>query len=471
MKRFLSACLSVLIICCIVCQLPASAVTFTPNFETQSQAAMLINLDNDQVLYQKNVDKQFSPGSLVQIMVAIVVLENCTDLRTNITVDDALYAQFENTTNPDDLRYAEIEHGDIFSVEELLYAMMLTSSCEASVVLANHFGDGNIAAFVGKMNEKAAELGCTQTHFTNVTGLPTQTQLTTVRDLSVMTKYALSLGRFEEISTAASFTPYTPNFDNHEVGWTWTHSNTMMQSSSNYYMEGVKGIKTANLTDQGRSIICKAARDGNTYLAILLAAPFDDLEGNLQFYHLEDAKALFNWAFTHFSYQTILSENTELGQISVQNGDGVDYVLVKPASSYMTLWYDTADTAAIVQDVKLDENVSAPVEVGEKLGTVTLKYSGEVIATVDLVATSAVELSKFKYYLALVQHFPKTSWLWRSVLVSLLLCAIYIAVCVYSHVCYKQKLKPIEPVHLKPRVAAVKKEASKAPRKPKKKEE
>ncbi len=462
MKKFLSLCMSVLILCTFCVQMPASAVNFTPNFEIQSEAALLINLDTDTVLYQKNANSQYMPGSLVQIMAAIVVLENCNDLSTNITADSALYSSFTNTEYPDDIRYAEIKSGDVLSVEELLYAMLLTSSCEASVLLANHFGNGSISAFVAKMNEKAAALGCTQTQFTNVTGLYDPTQRTTANDLAIITKYALSLGRFESIATAASFKPYTPNLERHDVSWTWTHSNTMMQDTSSYYMEGVKGIKTANLSAQGRSIICEASRDGNTYLTILLAAPFEDGEGNLQFYHLSDAAALFKWAFNHFTYQTILSESTELGQISVQNGDGVDYVLVKPESAYMTLWYDMADAASIVQEVSLYENVSAPVKAGDKLGTVTLKFSGEVIDTIDLVATSDVELSAFKYYLALVTHFPKTPWMTTAILVSLLLCAIYIALCIYSHICYKQRLKPIQPVHLKPRASAVKKEAGKA---------
>lgn len=462
MKKILSICMSVLLLFCFCTSIPVKAVSFTPNFEINSEAAMLINLDTDAVLYHKNADTQYMPGSLVQIMAAVVVLENCTDLSTNITVDSSLYSYFTNSEYPDDVRTADIKNGDVLSVEELLYAMLLTSSCEASVLLAAHFGGGSVENFVTMMNDKAEELGCTNTNFTNVTGLYSAAQTTTVNDLAIITKYALTVGKFEEIATAGSFKPYTPNLERHDVDWTWTHSNTMMQSSSSYYLEGAKGIKTANLTAQGRNIICEASRDGNTYLVILMAAPFDDSEGNLQYYHLTDASALFRWAFNHFDYKTLLSENTELGQITVKNGDGVDYVLVKPESAYMALWYDMADSASIVQEVSLYENVSAPVKAGDKLGTVTLKFSGEVIDTIDLVATSDVKLSTFKYYLALITHFPKTSWLMKAVMISLVLCAIYIALCVYSHISYKQRLKPIQPVHLKPRASAVKKEAGKA---------
>ena len=144
----------------------------------------------------------------------------------------------------------------------------------------------------------------------------------------------------------------------------------------------------------------------------------------------------------------------------------MDYVLVKPASSFGTLWYDMADAASITQELELEENVSAPIQAGEKLGTVTLKFSGEEITTVDLVATSSVELSKFKYYTALIQHFPKTEWLTRAILFSVLLSAIYIALCVYSHILYLNRKKPLRPIYLHPNSAAVKKDAARRPRRP-----
>lgn len=460
MKKLLSLCMSMLILCLFCTELRGNALNFTPNFEIHSDAAMLLNLDTDTVLYQKNADKQYMAGSMAQIMTAIVVLENCSDLSMNITANSNLYTQFTTTEYPDDVRYADIKDGDILSVEELLYAMMLTSSAEAAVLLADHFGNGSVPDFVAMMNEKAKALGCTQTYFTNPTGIYNPSQKTSANDLAIMTKYALSLGKFETIATAETFTPYTPNKENHTPDWSWSHSNTMMQATSPYYVTGVKGIKTSNLTAQGRSIICEASQDGNTYLAILLAAPFEDADGDLQYYHQLDACNLLEWVFGHFDYQTILSESTELGQIKVANGEGSDYVLVKPAQTFTTLWYDAADMSSIVQEVVLDENVSAPVNKGEKLGVVTLKFAGEQIASIDLVATSDVKLSSFKYYMGLIQHFPKSDWLLKAVIISLLLCAIYVALCVYAHVCYKQRLKPVTPVHLKPKASAVKREAA-----------
>ncbi|HAJ96504.1 MAG TPA: D-alanyl-D-alanine carboxypeptidase [Ruminococcus sp.] len=465
MKKIFSALLSIVVVCCFCVNMSAKAIMFTPTFDIKSAAALVVNLDTKDVLYQKNADTQYMPGSLVQIMEAVVVLENCSNLSMHITVNPSLYTNIE-TEYPDDIRYAGIKDGDTFTVEELLYAMILTSSCEASIMLANQFGNGSIPNFIAMMNDKAYDLGCTQTNFTNVTGIYDIAQKTTANDMALITEYALSIGKFESIATSSAFTPYSPNLDRHEEGWTWAHSNLMVQKTSEFYMEDAQGIKTANLTQQGRNIIVKASRDGNSFLVILLAAPFTDDEGNLKFYHISDAENLFEWVFTHFSFRTLLSENTELGQISVKNGDGVDYVLVRPEKSFSMLWYDMADVVSITQEVELEDNVSAPVKEGQKLGTVTLKFSGEELGTLNLVATSSVELSKYRYYLALAKHFTKTGWLTWAIILSAMFSLTYVVVCIYFYVQYQNRKKDL--VYLRPNSFEIRKEARKA-EKPEKK--
>lgn len=457
--RFLSVTLSFIIACSLCPGLRSSAVIFTPGFELHSASAIAIGLDTNTVLYQKSADTVHPSGSLVQIMAAALILESGSDLNTRITADASLYEDLYS----DDLRYANILNGDVLTVEELLYAMLLTSSCEAASILADHFGNGDQGAFVEKMNQKAQVLGCKDTHFVNVTGLHDDAQVTTARDMAVITQYALSVGRFENIATAPSFAPKTPNQERHDADWVWYHSNSLTQVNDSYYMEGVEGIKTAN--DMGRNLVSIGTMDGNKYLIVLLAAPVEDLDGELQYYNLDDAQSLFSWLFNHFSYETILSENTELGQIEVANGDGVDYVLVKPAKACLELWCDNADLASVSQKVELYDNVTAPVKTGDKLGTVELTFSGETIGIYDLVATSSVELSKGKYWLALAAHFPKTPWLGRAVWMSVILVVGYAVLCFLSRRKRKKKLHPAQPVHLRPNPAAVKKEADKTDRK------
>lgn len=320
--------------------LSVQAYTFTPDATIHSQAAILYNRDTQQILYEKNADQQQMPGHLVQIMTAIVVLQNCTDLDgTTITASDELYKTLYSYDEPDDLRYADIDNGDTLTVREYLYAMMLTSSCEASLILANQFGDGSIDGFVTKMNDTAAEIGCTATTFANPTGLYDTRQQTTARDMLTITNYALSLDGFEEIATATAFTPTTANPANHPdaSAWNWTQANSMTLEDSSYYYEGAKGIKTGNLSKTGRSIITEATRDENTYLVILLNAPFEDADGKLQYYHLDDAASLLNWAFRSFAYTTLLESSEETAEVEVMNSDGNSYVLVHPKTDCVLL--------------------------------------------------------------------------------------------------------------------------------------
>ena len=139
-----------------------NAYSFTPDITLHSAAAILYNQDTEQILYEKNADQQQAAGHLTQIMTAIGVMEASSDLDgTKITVNNELYAPLYAYEYADDLRYADIYNGDVLSVRELLYALMLTSSCESALVLADYFGDGEINTIGQEMTDNAPESGCT----------------------------------------------------------------------------------------------------------------------------------------------------------------------------------------------------------------------------------------------------------------------------------------------------------------------
>lgn len=454
-KRLNAAMLTLMIGTVFFCgnTISAQAYTFTPDETIHSQAAILYHRDTEQVLYEKNADQQQMPGHLAQIMTAVVVLESCSDLDgTTITANEDLYAPLYRYNEADDLRYADIYDGDTLTVREYLYAMMLTSSCEAALILANQFGDGNIDSFVAKMNETAQKIGCTATTFANPTGLYDTQQITTARDLLTLTNYALQLDGFEEIATADAFTPASSNPTNHPdaAAWSWTQANSMMLETSEYFYEGAKGIKTGNLDKAGRSIITEATRDGDTYLVILLNAPFTDDEDKLQFYHLEDAADLLNWAFSSFSYVKLLEDDEEIAEVEVMNSDGNSYVLVQPKDDCILLWCKSVDTSAVQKIIHLDEDVQAPVKAGDELGNMELKFSGEVIATIPLVAVSDVNRSFTKFNAYAFENFPHSPWFRYGIIAGCVLTVLYIALCIYAAYRAKKNVTPEDPIHLVP---------------------
>ena len=456
MKKILSALAAVVTVLPFVCVQKASAVSFPLKTTINSESAIMINLDADTVIHEKNADAKQLPGPLVNIMTAVVCLENCNNLSEEVTINESVYDYLYNTEYPEDLRFAEIEDGDVLSVTDLLYAMMLTSSVEASETLAYHLTDGNPSKFIDMMNEKADKIGLQSTHFTNANGMYDPDQYTTARDMAILTQYALKVPQFEKIATTYQYNPSVPNIErhpNHDT-WIWTHSNSMMDPEGDYYYAGAKGIKTGNLELAGRNIVAMASRDGNNYLAVLMKSPLNDAEGNNTFYHLTDAKTLFDWAFTHFSYQVILADTAEVGELQVKLAEGNDYVLARPKEDFTILWYEEVDTSVIDKSriTWYKNTLEAPVEKDEPLGELQIIYSGEVLGTVEVVAVSGVKRSQSKYNLYVARLFPKSRWFNKALLISCLLCAIYVIVCIYSYVVFKSKTKPLKPIYAVPKV-------------------
>ena len=432
------------------------AINFTMKGTLHSDSAIVVNLDCNTIIHEKNADKKQLPGPLVNIMTAVVCMENCPDLTKEITINEDVYSYLYNTEYPDDLRYGNILDGDILTYNDLLYAMMLTSSVEAAETIAYHVGGEDVSVFVEMMNKKAAEIGMTSTNFTNATGMYNAEQYTTARDMMILTQYALEKSHFVDICSTYAYTPSVPNFDRHPVAenWCWFHSNIMMDSESDDYYAGVRGIKTGNLELGGRNIITMASKDGHNYLVIGMRAPINDKDGNTAFYHIDDAKQMLDWAFNNFSYEVILAETAELGELPVDLADGNHYVLARPAEEVSLLWYNEVDSALISMDniTWYNKKLQAPVKKGEVLGRVTLEYSGEKLADVELIAVSDVERSALKYNTHAAKMFFKSSWFKKAIYLACILTGIYILLCVYAYVVFKSRSKPLKPMYAVPKV-------------------
>ena len=456
MKKLIAAIASVVMAVPFISAPKAEAISFPLKNQIQSESAIVINMDVNTVIHEKNADTKQMPGPLVNIMAAVVCLENCPNINAEVTVHSSVYESLNETEYKDDLRWADIYDEDVLTVTDLLYAMMLTSSMEASETLAYYVGDGNTDNFIKMMNDKAEEIGLENTHFTNATGMYDTAQYTTARDMAKLTQYALTVPLFETIATTFQYNPSIPNPDRHksQEEWIWTNHNGMMDPSSGDYYSGMKGIKTANLEMAGRSIIAMASRDGNKYLAVLMKAPLNDPDGNPAFYHFSDCMNVFDWAFKHFSYQTVLANTAEVGELPVKLADGNDYVLARPKDEISLLWYDEVDTSTISKD-KIEwynSSLQAPVTKDEPLGKVTLEYSGEELGTVELVAVSNVNRSISKYNLYAARMFRKSSWFNKAIMISCILCALYIILCIYSYSVFKSKAKPMKPIYGMPKV-------------------
>ena len=172
-------------------------------FETNSKALYMVDLNTQEVVYQKNAAQQLEPASCTKIMTYIVAVESISDLaNTKITAGSYVSAMLQGT----DSSLSGIRQGEQLTALQLLNCMMIPSGNDAALVLAEYIGNGDINKFVDKMNEKAAELGCTNTHFANPHGLHDDNHYTTAEDLYKITQYAMDLPYFMDIVTQTEYT-------------------------------------------------------------------------------------------------------------------------------------------------------------------------------------------------------------------------------------------------------------------------
>ncbi len=385
----------------------ASAFTFNPpdDLHIYSDAVYLVNLDTGETVFSKNAEKQLVPASLTKIMTAIILLEqykydiaalSTTYVSGTSACFDELYLTGCST--------ADIQIGEKVSYKDLLYALMLRSACEAANIIAYNVA-GSLEGFVRMMNDKAVELGCTNTHFTNAHGLFWENHYTTAHDMAIITQYALTLPMFEEISCTQEYMMEETNF--HSKPRLLVHTNFMMSKANGGedYYEYVKGIKTGTLDQSGRCLVSMAFKDGYKYLLVTLGAPIKNSDGVNVNYNFKDHKAIYQWAFANLEYTDIIAGTEEKAEVPVEYGDGRDFVIVKPAQTYSRIWDKTVPLSSIHEVINLDKNVVAPIKAGDKLGTLELQYAGETMAVIDLIASSGLERSERAAALTVAKSF------------------------------------------------------------------
>ncbi len=381
---------------------PLGAISFDPGFDIWSEAVYLYNLDTHEAVFTRNPDERLTPASLTKIMTCVLVLEQFSDDISALSTTywsggyecfDELYLTGAST--------ADIRNGEKVSVKDLLYALMLRSACEAANILAVNVA-GSLSGFADMMNLKAKQLGMENTHYTNAHGLFWQDHYSTAHDIAILIEYAMSLPMFTEIACSATYEMAETSY--HEAR-TISHTNSMMFKGSDYYYEYVKGLKTGTLDESGRCLASLAYKDGYSYLLVTLNAPQYDENGNSVMYNMIDHKNIYEWAFSSFEYTTLIAGTEEIAEVPVEYGEGVDYVIVRPAEEFSRIWNKNVPADSLHRVIDLKPNVIAPVKQGEVLGSMELSYGGETMAVIDLVATANVARSEQKELLAVAQSF------------------------------------------------------------------
>ncbi|MGI6254069.1 MAG: D-alanyl-D-alanine carboxypeptidase family protein [Acutalibacter sp.] len=300
--------------------------------------------------------------------------------------------------------------------------------------------------FVQLMNEKAAELGCTNTHFTNPHGLHNENHYSTARDLVTITKYAMSLPHFTEITGTTAYNYYPQ--ENPDLVRTANTTNRMLTNYAtddvSYYYAYATGIKTGSHDQAGYCIVASATYSGYTYVVCCLGSPEYDAQGNSISLHGEmlDAATLFRWALTSLGKMTVVSQGDILADVPLEYAWQKDTLQLVAGENVSVMLPTSVDTSSIIIETDVPESVQAPVERGQQVGTATMSYAGEVIATVPLVAAESVSRSEMMSFISQGTSVLTSPWFLIIMGVILLLIIVYIILILL----YRRKQKQLRRV-------------------------
>ncbi|MCD8169574.1 MAG: D-alanyl-D-alanine carboxypeptidase [Clostridiales bacterium] len=265
----------------------------------QADGGIVMDADTGTVLYGKNMDQQYYPASITKILTALIVLERCDlDEMVSFSHDDVYNVEAGSSS-------AGIDEGDVLTVRDCLYALMLASANESANALACHVS-GSREEFAKLMNEKAASLGCTGSHFANPSGLNDENHYTTAHDMALIAREAIKNPEFLAINGTRSY-KLAPTKRTPEGGYVANHHKMLNKNESVYYPGAFAG-KTGYTSLAGNTLVTCAKKDGMTLIAVVL---------NGHQSHYSDTKAMFDFAFRNF--QSLKAVDYETQYRSVEN--------------------------------------------------------------------------------------------------------------------------------------------------------
>lgn len=334
---------------------------FVNGHELSARAAILVSADTGKALLEHNADDTLPMASTTKIMTALVAIENAS-LDTNITVTDEAVGVEGSSIY--------LCEGEMLTLEELLYALLLESANDAAVAIAIGVG-GSVESFVQLMNARACSLGLTQTSFENPHGLDGDKHYTTARELAVIAKVALEN---EELARIFATPKMYIRFERDGITTErlLVNHNRMLR-----LYDGAIGVKTGYTKKSGRCLVSCARRNGMTFIAVTLDAPDD----------WQDHAMMLDFGFESYENAELCSK-LEISEILSVTGGAEEYVTVcNPDACYAVL---PRQRGEITHRIELKRFEHAPIEKGEVLGRVVFLCEGVVIGQTPLVAAYGI---------------------------------------------------------------------------------
>ena len=355
------------VLCLILAAVVLMPAARAAELDIAAPSAILMEASTGTVLYEKDAHARLAPASVTKVMTLLLVMEALESGR--ISWDDTVIASDTAAAKGGSQVY--LEPGEEMTMDEMLKSVVVSSANDCATALAEHIA-GSEGAFVTLMNQRAQELGMTDTYFVNCTGLDDEPNaaehLTSAYDIAVMSRALLA---HEEIKRYTTI--WMDTVRNGEFGL--ANTNKLVR-----FYEGTTGLKTGYTSSAGHCLSASAMRDGVEYIAVVLHCA----NSNERF---QSAKELLNYGFANYTLVRA-DPNTALPEVAVILGSR-ETVTPKLSGDGQAL-VEKSRASAVTTQITVDETVRAPVEAGQRLGTLTLQTDGTVLSEVPLVAPEAI---------------------------------------------------------------------------------
>lgn len=326
-----------------------------------AKAAILIDAQTGRVLYEKNAHERLPQASTTKITTALLALEN-GELSQEIIIP-------EDFKNPGEAGIW-LEPGEKHTLEDLLYALMLRSANDAAAAIAIGVG-GSEEKFIDMMNKRVHELGLEDTNYANPHGLHNSEHYSSAYDLSIIAREALKHEEFQKIIvTKKHFLPW-PGHDYDRVVY---NRNKLLGE-----YDGADGVKNGYTKQAGNCLVSSATRDGVRLIAVVLNAH--------QMY--DEVANLFDYGFKTFNATSLVSQGEVIKNILVEGGTREQLKVI--AANEATVLLKDSEVSKITRKVELPEKINAPIQNGQKVGSLVLAIDNKSTMTVDLIAAENIE--------------------------------------------------------------------------------
>lgn len=347
-----------------------------PKLDLYATSALLLDASNNRVLYEKNGYQVMPMASTTKIMTLIVTLENA-NLADTVTV--SRYA----ATMPD--VQLNINTGEQYKLEDLLYSLMLESHNDVAVAIAEHVG-GSVEGFATMMNAKAKELGCENTNFVTPNGLDADGHCTTAVDLAKIASYAVKNKDFIKITN-------TPNYHFSEL----TKGRSFSVNNKDKFLhlyDGAIGIKTGFTGKAGYCFVGAVDKNNKTFISVVLACGWPPSKN----YKWHDTTLLMDYGMNNFELKQLFNANKIFNSVYVKNGQ----------ESYVDLFYE-GDLSLLVNEnekvkviYKVPKLLEAPVMANTTVGNAEYYIGDDLIANFPILTSSSIEVIDFRFCLTII---------------------------------------------------------------------